>query len=91
MDFFGMGMGEILLILIVVLIVWGPGKIPEVARTIGRTVRTLRKATTNLSSAVTKEIDLEDKDRASVSKASKASDKDRAESTGIEITGPREK
>jgi len=33
MDFFGIGPWEILLIIIVALIVVGPGKIPEIART----------------------------------------------------------
>ncbi len=56
MDFFGIGFGEIILILIIALIVLGPGKIPEIARTLGRIVRALRKATTDLTTAGTKEI-----------------------------------
>ena len=97
MDFLGMGMGEILLILIVALIIWGPGRIPEIARTIGKTVRTVRKATTDLTSAITKEIDLEEKDRPSQSRAisgdktKESSDVDKAESSGTEMTGPRDK
>ena len=68
MDFFGMGMGEILLILVVALIIWGPGKIPEIARTLGRIVYTLRKASFDLTTEVTKEIERGEKDPPSPSK-----------------------
>ena len=65
MDFFGIGAGELLLILVVALIIWGPGRLPEIARTLGRTVRALRKATFDLTTEVTKEIDGEKKERPS--------------------------
>lgn len=57
MDFFGIGAGELLLILALALIIWGPGKLPEIARTLGRTVRAFRKATFDLTNAVTREIE----------------------------------
>lgn len=57
MDLFGIGAGELLLILVLALIIWGPGKLPEIARTLGKMVRTLRKATFDLTSEMTKEID----------------------------------
>ncbi len=56
-----MGIGEILLILVIALIIFGPGKIPEIARTLGRTVRAFRKATSDLTTAVTKELNTEEK------------------------------
>jgi len=62
MDFFGIGMGEILLILVIALIIWGPGRIVEIGRTLGKLVRTLRKATSDLTTQVTKELDKEEKD-----------------------------
>ena len=61
MGFLDMGAAEILLILIVALIIWGPGRIPEIARTIGRMVYNLKKATFDLTKEVTKEIDEEEK------------------------------
>ena len=62
MDFFGIGAGEIILILILALIIWGPKRLPEIARTLGRTVRALKKATYDLTSQVTKEIDIQETD-----------------------------
>ena len=57
MDFFGIGMGELLLIIVVILIVWGPQRLPEIAQTLGKTIRALRKTTSDLTADVTKEID----------------------------------
>jgi len=62
MDFFGIGLGEVLLILILALIIWGPKRLPEIARILGRTVHVLRKATNDFTSQVTREIDLEEID-----------------------------
>jgi sec-independent protein translocase protein TatB len=62
MGFLDIGMAEILLILIVALIIWGPRRIPEIAKTLGRMMHNLRKATTDLTREVTKEIDIEEKD-----------------------------
>lgn len=57
MDFFGIGPLEVLLILIVALIVFGPGRLPEIARTLGKTIRAVRKATFDLTAQVTKEFE----------------------------------
>lgn len=62
MEFFGMGTGEILLILVVALIVFGPGRIVEIGRTLGRMARTLRKATSDLTSQVTRELEGQEED-----------------------------
>ncbi len=57
MGFFGIGIGEILLVLIFSLIIWGPGRMVEIARTLGKLVHTLRKVTSDLTATVSKEID----------------------------------
>lgn len=57
MDFFGIGMGEVLVILVVALIIWGPGRIVEIGRTLGTIVRTLKKASFDLTAQVTKELE----------------------------------
>jgi sec-independent protein translocase protein TatA len=63
MDFFGIGFFEILFVLIIALIIFGPGKLPEIARVMGRTMRTLKKATFDLTSQVTKEIEGKEDDQ----------------------------
>jgi len=60
MDFFGVGLGEVLLILVLALVIWGPKRLPEIARTMGKTMRTLRKATSDLTAQITREIDIEE-------------------------------
>ncbi len=57
-----MGAGEILFIIIVALLLFGPGRIVEIARTLGKTVRAFRKAAFDLTAAVTKEVNTEEKD-----------------------------
>ncbi len=61
MSFFDMGIGEILLIIIVALVIWGPGKIPQIARTIGKTMATLKKASQDLTTQITRELEEEEK------------------------------
>ena len=65
MGFFDIGIWEILLILIVALIIWGPRKVPELGRTIGRALRALKKASADLTTEMTKEVDGDKKDRPS--------------------------
>ena len=60
MGLLGIGTGEILLVLLLALIIWGPGRIPEIARTLGKTVRAFKKASFDLTTAVTREIEQSD-------------------------------
>ena len=41
---FGIGVPELILILVVGLIVFGPGKLPEMGRSLGKGIREFRKA-----------------------------------------------
>ncbi len=45
---FGIGMTELLVILIVALIVFGPTRLPELARSLGRAMAEFRRASTDL-------------------------------------------
>jgi TatA/E family protein of Tat protein translocase len=47
-----MGFSEIFVILMIALLLFGPDKLPQLARTIGRTVLELRKAMRDLSASV---------------------------------------
>jgi sec-independent protein translocase protein TatA len=67
MNFFDMGPLEILLILIIALIIFGPGKIPEIGRTLGRTVNAIRKASFDLTKQIKQELEVDEKDQPSPS------------------------
>jgi sec-independent protein translocase protein TatA len=41
---FGMGIGELLVILVIILIIFGAGKLPEIGEGVGRGIRNFRKA-----------------------------------------------
>ena len=49
---FGIGIPELILILVVGLIVFGPGKLPEMGRTLGKGIREFRKASNALTAAI---------------------------------------
>ena len=57
---FGMGMGELLLILVVALIVVGPDKLPGAARAIGKGIRDLRRHTHDLQATLEQDEKLGD-------------------------------
>ena len=57
---FGIGAGEFIVILIVWLIVFGPGKLPEVGRAIGKGLREFRKAQAAISQTLN-EVDINEK------------------------------
>jgi len=62
MGFLGIGTWEILLILVLALVIMGPGKLTEFARTLGKTVRAIKKASADLTATVTREIALQEKE-----------------------------
>lgn len=45
---FGIGMTELMVILVVALIVFGPTRLPELARSLGRAMAEFRRASTDL-------------------------------------------
>jgi sec-independent protein translocase protein TatA len=57
MDFWGIGGWEILLIIVIILILWGPGRIVEISRTFGKIIYKLRNITSELTTQISKEID----------------------------------
>lgn len=57
---FSLGMPEILMILAVALIVFGPRRLPEIGRTIGKTLAELRRATDDLKHTIEREVQAEE-------------------------------
>ncbi|MCB2222246.1 MAG: twin-arginine translocase TatA/TatE family subunit [Bacteroidetes bacterium] len=60
--FFNISGGEILLIVIVVYLVFGPKKIPELARMLGKGINELRRATDDIRSEISREANKIKKD-----------------------------
>lgn len=52
----GIGQTEILIIFVVVLLVFGPKRIPEVANFIGKAMRQFRKASQEIQDSINKEV-----------------------------------
>ena len=52
-----LGFGEILLILLLALIIFGPRRLPEMGKTIGRSLREFRRATSEIRSEIQADID----------------------------------
>ncbi len=57
MDIFGLGPMEILLILIIGLLIFGPEKLPKIGRDLGKALRAFRKASSDLTNEVTRELE----------------------------------
>lgn len=54
--FGSLGMPELIVIFIIALIVFGPRKLPELGRSLGRGIAEFKKATNDLQSSLEKEI-----------------------------------
>src|SRR5262245_16121471 len=52
---FGLGMGEIVVILVVALLVLGPTQLPEAAKQVGKAIRQLRRHTRDLQETIDKD------------------------------------
>ncbi|HKX25572.1 MAG TPA: twin-arginine translocase TatA/TatE family subunit [Actinomycetota bacterium] len=52
-----LGFGEILIILVLALIIFGPRRLPEMGRTIGRSLRDFRRATSDIRTELESELD----------------------------------
>ena len=59
MGFFGIGTGEILIILVIALIIVGPHKLPELAKMLGKGFTEFKKAADDLKDSVNAEIHIE--------------------------------
>lgn len=56
MNFLGMGPGELLVILVLALIIFGPRRLPEIGRSLGKSIREFRDASQQITSQFTDEL-----------------------------------
>jgi len=61
---FGIGSTELLVILVVALIVVGPSKLPEIARTLGKAMAEFKKVSTDVKRTIEQEIEKEEEKKA---------------------------
>lgn len=59
---FGIGMPELIIILIIILIIFGAGKLPEIGAGIGKGIRNFKKATKTSPEEITASKDDDDED-----------------------------
>ena len=64
MNIFGVGLPEVTVILILALLIFGPKKLPEFGKQLGKTLKSLKKASTEFQTEIDKvmnEPDMESK------------------------------
>lgn len=60
-EVFNLGMPELLVLLVLALIVFGPGKLPEVGKSLGRAMREFKEALRQLGEERTEKEEREEK------------------------------
>ena len=61
--FFDLGSGEIFLIVLAVILVFGPGKIPEIARGLGKFINEVKRASEDIKTEINREADKLDREK----------------------------
>ncbi|OGL65565.1 MAG: twin arginine-targeting protein translocase TatB [Candidatus Tectomicrobia bacterium RIFCSPLOWO2_02_FULL_70_19] len=82
--FGSIGFPELVVIFVVALLVIGPQRLPEVARSLGRTLRELKRVTSDLQNSFDLEDEFETEIKAGPSTEENIADKPKAETTGAE-------
>jgi sec-independent protein translocase protein TatA len=72
--FGSIGMPELVIILVIALIIFGPRKLPELGRSLGRSIGEFRRASNELRSTLEEEIRVEEQKSAPAKPASSSSE-----------------
>jgi sec-independent protein translocase protein TatA len=58
---FGIGMPELIIILVIILIIFGAGKLPEIGAGVGKAIKNFKSATTDADKKEADKLDSNDK------------------------------
>lgn len=61
--FFDFGSGEIILIILAIFLIFGPSKIPEMARGLGKFINEVKRASEDIKTEINKEADRQERDK----------------------------
>ena len=67
MNIFGVGLPEVTVILILALLIFGPKKLPELGKQLGKTLKSLKKASNEFQNEIDQVMNEEDKNESSKS------------------------
>ena len=88
--FGSIGMPELIIILVIALIIFGPRKLPELGKSLGRSLNEFKKASTDLQNTLEQEIKIEEQKEAAAKTEQAAPAHTVTPGPGSEVDTPRE-
>ena len=85
---FGIGTTELIVILVVALIILGPKKLPEIARSLGKGMAEFKRVSTDFQGSIEREVEREDMERRKT-EAEKTLSRDTAAAESVAATAPK--
>jgi sec-independent protein translocase protein TatA len=71
MNIFGLGLPEIIVILVVALLIFGPKKLPEIGKSLGKAIRGFQEASRDFEQELKREVEILEKNTATTLPADK--------------------